>query len=115
MNRGSIGRIPCINPTCSRTAPADKFEGDEVVCYKCWKTLPKRLTVRHKALRRRERKLLTLIGRKISRGDIGADRVERIQRNLWAQIQANWDDIRRSFLEPTMPEGMESFLNEIGL
>ena len=34
------GRIPCINPRCRRTADAAKFDCEEIICGKCFRSLP---------------------------------------------------------------------------
>lgn len=109
-------RIPCINPSCRRTAPREKHEDDEeIVCAKCWKLLPKRLTVRYRALRKREKKLLKLIDRKVARHEISSDRINDISHSLWQQMRANWVEIRSFFLRPEKPEGLDSFLEGIGM
>lgn len=107
-------RIPCLNPPCRRTAPADKYEpGDEIVCGKCWKLLPPRLTARYKALKRRDRRLdrLALKGRHQSRGP----QWERVTSLFTAAQGRNWAAIRACFLQPEKPVGLEAFLDEVGL
>lgn len=110
------GRIPCVNPRCRRTADAARYDaGAEIVCGKCWRLLPKRLTARYRALGRRERRLLRLVERAIAKGRIDAARVERLQASIAMLHRHNWGDIRRHFMVPERPEGLDGFLEEVGL
>lgn len=47
-------RTPCIVPFCRRTAPADRYPGEEIICAKHWRMVPHRTRRLHSlALRRR--------------------------------------------------------------
>lgn len=105
------GRVPCVNPRCRRTAPADRHDpGSEIVCGQCWRLLPKRMTRRYRALRKRERRLLRLVEKAIARRRITAARVDRLHRSIRLLCQHNWGDIRSYFLSPEQPEGLAAFL-----
>lgn len=108
-------RIPCINPRCRRTAPVEKFAGEEIVCAKCWKLLPRALTDRHKALNKRERRMLRLVERRIAKGAITAGQVYEAEASIARQRMANWQNIRACFLAPDKPDGLDAFLDEIGM
>lgn len=108
-------RIPCINPTCRRTDDASKFApGEEIVCSKCWKLLPKALTSRYRSIRRRGKAMVRRAEKRMAKGEPASnfdavfDRVDR-------HYEANWSAIRSYFLNPPAPEGLENFLNEVGL
>lgn len=110
------GRISCINPRCNRTAPADKYEPDEdIICRKCWRMLPKTLTDRHRALNRRERKLLKIVEKRIDEGRITVEKIRELQANIERCHMRNWDAMRTYFRDPGRPEGIEQFLDEIGM
>ena len=110
------GRIPCVNPRCRRTAPADRHEPDsEIVCGKCWRLLPKRLTTRYRALVKREKRLLRLVEKAIARRRIDAGRLERLHHAIGMLRRHNWSEIRRFFLSPEQPEGLAAFLEEAPL
>lgn len=110
------GRIPCINPNCRRTAPADKCEpGSEIVCHKCWKLLPKAITNRYRTLHRRERKLLKLIEKSIGKRSIGTVRYARLKGMIEELRWKNWQEIRAYLVRPEKPIGLEGFLEEMGM
>ena len=48
------GRIACAIPFCRRTAPAEKFPDDEIICGKCWR-------MADPALRRGNRELYRIV------------------------------------------------------
>jgi hypothetical protein len=109
-------RIPCINPRCRRTAPAEKYdEGTEIVCGKCFRALPLALRVHRRALERRDRRLLRLVERRVARGTITPVQVERVRLFSANRLHANWAAIKRCFTAPERPVGLEGFLQEIGL
>lgn len=105
-------RTPCINPRCRRTFKRDQ-EGEEVICGKCFRALPAELRTEHRRCWREYRKW----NRRILRtGDpLKAQRMHDI-RNRWAaMIDRNWDLIRSAVITPEKPDGLETFLEEIGL
>jgi len=105
-------RICCINPNCRRTEAAEKYSvGEEIVCAKCWKLLPKKLTSRYRDLRKRSRKL----DRKLSKTDVSAARIYAIDQRFERLWLANWEAIRGFFLTPAQPLGLDNFLKENGL
>lgn len=110
-------RIPCINPRCRRTAPAEKYEpGEEIICRTCFKLLPAAVAARYRALHKRERRLLRLVEKAITRGKIGEPRVLRLQGTIQGLRLKNWQAMRAYFQEPgDKPVGLDAFLEEMGL
>lgn len=106
-------RTPCINPRCRRTFKADERHS-EVVCGKCFRTVP--LAVRSEFNRcwREYRKW----DRRIKRtGDVlKAQRMHDIRGRFGLQIDRHWArEIKPFFLTPDKPEGLDAFLEEVGL
>ena len=105
-------RIPCITPSCRRTASAEKYErSTEIICGKCWRRLvPPRLKNRHKRLNAAIRKL---------------ERRKNIEPSLINKAfdlhDKNWDAIRRAVgadgdsNPDAKPAGLDAFLEETGL
>jgi hypothetical protein len=111
----STDRIPCINPVCKRTASIEKYSaGEEIVCAKCWKKLPKALTDRYRALRRRDRQLGRLAKKRIAKGEPESRFVDTFM-VLDSQMAANWSAFVSYFTNPPAPAGLENFLKETGL
>lgn len=107
-------RTPCLNPRCGRTFKQERV-GEEVVCGKCWRALPVRLTRRHKMLRARNRKLDRLAKRK-RKGERATPRqLWRIGMMYDRAWEKNWQEIRAQFVGDEKPEGMDAFLEEMGL
>lgn len=110
------GRIPCINPNCRRTAPAEKYEpGEEIICRTCFKTLPKSVADRYKALNRRERRLLRLVEKRIAKDSITHARVIALQSAIERRRWENWQAMRAFFRPVDKPQGLDAFLEEVGL
>ncbi len=109
------GRIPCVNPRCRRTAPADRFGTVEFVCGKCWRTVPPALRKRYRTLNRRQRRVLARIERRIARGTIALATVDRIRATFEHARHENWSAIGGHFLAPARPIGLDGFLQELGL
>jgi hypothetical protein len=111
------GRIPCINPTCRRTAARDRDDDPEteIICGKCFRALPVALRGRYKQLSQREKRLLRLADRAVTKGEIGPDRVNRIARLIETARAQNWGAVRQYFQRPDRPAGLEGFLQEVGL
>jgi len=110
----SADRIPCLNPRCRRTAPSARHpDCTEIVCGKCWRLLPKAMRARYAALNRRNRRLdrLALKPRYGNRGPQWA----RLVGLMDAAQRRNWRAIRAFFLAPALPEGLETFLEEMGM
>lgn len=108
-------RIPCVNLSCRRTAAADKFPGQEIVCAKCWPTVPKALRRRHTQTKARCAKLLRKLNRLHDQGKISADRADKIWTTANMQRVAAWRQIKDYLNSPPAPAGIEEFLQEIGL
>lgn len=107
-------RIPCINPRCRRTAAQDKFpDSDEIICGKCFATLPQSLRRRHKTYWRRVGQTKRLIAKATTPGRL--DQIARIDEinqrlgyNVWRAMRAFFEPIEK-------PAGLDTFLEEMGL
>jgi hypothetical protein len=115
MTAPRANRIPCINPRCRRTADGAKFEGDEIICGKCFRALPSEFRNKHRSLRRHEKKMLRLIAKRIVARSIEPAQVDELRDRMQARFDANWDRIKRYFVTPERPVGIEGFLAEVGL
>ena len=116
-------RTPCLNPRCRRTFKQE-HEGETVVCGKCWKLLPTTVRQRHKQLRRRMRLIDRLAskgaghrrrGRKFGRPNVGVPQAYTMNAQFERLWDRHWTRIRIFFHAPDKPEGLETFLEEIGL
>ena len=108
-------RIPCINLCCRRTASAEKHPNEEIVCAKCWPTVPKDLRRRHTQTKARCRKLLTKLQRRHALGTISTEQANQIWDLANRQRIEAWERIRQYLNNPPAPAGLENFLKEIGL
>lgn len=110
------GRIPCCNPRCNRTAAIEKHPNcNEIICYKCWKLLPKELTKRYRDLHRRWKKTDRLIARRYETLPVEAVTAANLRNRIIDQLDENWRAIRDYFQTGEKPEGIEQFMKEIGL
>ena len=108
-----IGRTPCINPRCRRTGSIDEFPG-EMICGKCFRTLPETVRKEHRGYWRNIRKW----NRRITRtgDDLKITRMRAIRDRISRRLSLHWDqEIKPFFLAPEKPEGLDSFLEEVGL
>lgn len=106
------GRTPCINPRCKRTADAAKFP-DEMICGKCFKALPAEM----KASFRHAWKQYNLHGRRIMRtqDEMKIVRLRNLQ-HFWSEkIHERWLEIRAHVTAGEKPEGLDNFMQDIGL
>jgi hypothetical protein len=108
-------RIPCVNPTCKRTAPREDDDETEIICGKCFRALPASLRERYRALGRRERRLLRLSQRRYDAGSVSTERVTVIAGLIERAHLSNWQAISRHFQHPDKPAGLDGFLREVGL
>jgi hypothetical protein len=109
------GRLPCVNPRCKRTAPAEQEGEREVICRKCWNLLPVELRSRYQQLRSRQRRMFKLIERRLVRRDIAPSTIELLERQFTGRCEQNWRAIRNYFVTGTKPVGLDCFLREVGL
>lgn len=94
------GRIPCINPMCKRTAAADKFEPNtQIVCNKCFRSMPERYSRRYRMLNRALKK---------------AEKTGRRVPAIEAAINRNWQAMWMYFNRPDKPRDLGAFLEEMG-
>lgn len=107
-------RIPCCNPKCRRTAPASKYpDADEIICRKCWNLTPKSYRDRYRVLERRSKKIIRVITKQTTM--VWRYRLEKLADRIELQKENNWYEIRNYFRISEKPEGLENFLEEIGL
>lgn len=107
------GRTPCINPRCKRTWPADKFLG-EMICGKCFRTLPEAVRKEHRGYWREIRKWERRITRTSDEQKIAKKRGIR-DRLLWL-LGLHWDrEIKPRMISQERPVGLDAFLREIGM
>jgi hypothetical protein len=106
-------RIPCINPRCRRTAPADEH-GGEIICGKCFRTLPQAVRQEHRHYWHQIRKWDRAITR--TSDELRIVRMRAISDRLAWQLGLHWDrEIKPFFLTPEKPAGLDAFLEEVGL
>jgi hypothetical protein len=106
-------RTPCINPRCRRTFKADDG-GSEVICGKCFRTLPAEVRNEHRRYWREIRKW----DRRITRtaDELKIARMREIRDRLAWRLSLHWDrEIKARMLAPDKPEGLDAFLEEVGL
>jgi hypothetical protein len=107
------GRTPCINPCCKRTGAADEFPG-EMICGKCFKGLPQEVRTSHnfywKQIRKWERRISK------TTDELKLVRMRNLL-HMWQERLGNhWDtEIKARVTNPEKPEGLEAFLEEVGL
>jgi hypothetical protein len=109
-------RIPCLTPGCRRTAPADKWPlGTQIVCAKCWPSVPPRMRARYVQLRKRRRTLQRLV-QKHETSAMVPERMQAALATLDHLQQRNWREIYEAVTgRDDMPTGLESFMDEMGL
>jgi hypothetical protein len=107
-------RIRCINPRCRITAPADG-RSTEIICGRCWRSLPRQVRDTHNAIERRRRRVERLIARIQARGDDDPNLSQQALSHAEARVWASWREIRLRFEAPAMPDGLEAFLEDMGL
>lgn len=107
------GRTPCINPRCKRTGPEDKFPG-EMICGKCFRMLPEAVRQGHRGYWREIRKWEKRIAR--TGDELKITKMHSIRNRLVWRLVLHWDrEIKPRMLAPEMPEGLDAFLEEVGL
>lgn len=110
------GRILCINPCCKRTAAEEKYpDCSEIVCGKCWRKLPQHLRDRHRALKKRDKRIERLVMKRAANGIAKPAQLDTLEALLNRHDHRNWSRIRNYFLTPEQPVGLEGFLKEVGL
>jgi hypothetical protein len=104
-------RTPCINPRCRRTF---KDEGCETICGKCFRTLPEAVRKEHRTFWREIRKWDRRIAR--TGDELKIARMAPIRDRISLRLNQHWDnEIKPFFLAPEKPEGIDNFLQEMGL
>lgn len=106
-------RIPCINPRCGRTFKSEPGTG-EMICGKCFRGLPAVVRSEHRRywreIRKWDRRIArTADGLKIARMHPIRDRYSHL-------LNLHWDiQIKARFVSSERPEGLDAFLEEVGL
>ena len=108
----AAGRVPCINAACRRTYKQE-HEGQEVICGKCFKSLPAEI---RNAFRRHWREYRKW-ERRISRtsDELKIRRMNDVLGRFANLIDRDWEEIKRIITAPEKPVGLETFLEELGL
>lgn len=107
-----MDRVPCINPRCRRTFKQER-EGEEVICGKCFRMLPAEIRSEHRRIWREIRKWDRRITRTADM--LKAARMHDIRARWAARMDENWAQIRALTINPVKPEGLDAFLQEVGL
>ena len=80
-------RIRCVVVGCGRTAPRERHPGaNEIICGKCWRTVPRRLRRRYYRLSR--------LWRRAPEGSRLAFRLYYVEQRLWKQIVASAIEVK---------------------
>lgn len=109
----TTGRTPCINPSCRRTADAQQFPG-EMICGKCFKALPQNVRNDHRFYWKQIRKWERRITR--TTDELKLVRMRNLLHMWRARLQSHWDaEIKARVTSLEKPEGIEAFLEELGL
>lgn len=83
------GRVHCQVIGCKRTAPVGA--DDEIICGKCWRTIPLYMRRRYDAMRKRIEKMMAEVD--VWSVDVFDPRVLKVQR-LAPLITAYWDKLK---------------------
>jgi hypothetical protein len=87
----SDDRIKCLVPFCKRTARADKYPGQDIICGKCWRYVSPKTKLRRALLNRRSRKVNRLFRRRATLQKPAfaeqASRLEELFKEAWGR---NW-------------------------
>ncbi|WP_331373823.1 hypothetical protein [Sinorhizobium chiapasense] len=109
-------RISCINPSCRRTAPREKFPDSRyIICRGCWNKLPSRIKDRWNAIKTRRRIFDRLVRKPKFTVDVRLEQWRRIDRRMTIAESALDASILHFFTAGESPAGLESFMKEIGI
>ncbi|MBE1208170.1 hypothetical protein [Aminobacter carboxidus] len=105
-------RIPCINPRCRRTF-ADDGKSSEIICGKCFRTLPEATRKQHRRYWRKIHKWERRITR--TGDELNIFRMRAVRDTLSMRLNMHWDTcIKPFFLAPEKPAGLDAFFEEVG-
>ena len=106
-------RIPCINPRCRRTFKRE-HGSSETVCGKCFRGLPAEVRSEHRRYWREIRKWNRRIAR--TSDEIRIRRMRAIRDRFSFLLNRHWEtEIKRRLTATEKPEGIDAFLEEVGL
>lgn len=106
-------RIPCVNPRCRRTFKRDPGSA-EMICGKCFQCLPTEVRGEHRRYWREIRKWDRRIMR--TSDELKIARMRTISERYSDLLNRHWDkEIKARFVAPDKPEGLDAFLEEVGL
>lgn len=109
----TVARTPCVNPRCRRTGPIDEFPG-EMICGKCFRTLPATVRKEHRGYWREIRKWERRITR--TSDELKIAKMRSIRNRLSWRLGLHWDrEIKPRMVAPEKPANLDAFLEEIGL
>jgi len=106
-------RIACINPHCRRTFKAEEHSS-EVICRKCFRSLPEHVRKEHRSYWREIR----MWDRRSKRtGDeLRITKMIALRDRVSFRLGRHWDTVIKPFFtQPEKPMGLESFLEDVGL
>ena len=93
-------RIACLVPFCRRTAPAEKYEGSEIICAKHWRAISRQTRAFKTQAERRHSKLLRRWDKAQPTGDIlRARRLERLLDQTYSACNRAWELCRSEAIE----------------
>lgn len=106
-------RTPCINPRCRRTFKRE-HEGEEVICGKCFRMLPEAVRKEHRGYWNEIRKWDRRMAR--TSDQLKIVRMREIREHVANKVHTHWaTHIKAPLLTPEKPEGLDTFLEEVGL
>jgi hypothetical protein len=93
-------RISCIVPFCRRTAPAEKYDGCEIICARHWRSISRDTRAFKAYAERRHRKLFRRWQKAVTAGDdVTALRLAHILDKTFATCNRAWARCRREAIE----------------
>lgn len=106
-------RIPCINPRCRRTFKDEGLDC-EIICGRCFRTLPTAVRKEHRTYWREIRKWERRIAR--TSDELKILKMRSIVGRLSRRLNLHWNrEIKTFFLEPVEPAGLDRVLEDLGL
>lgn len=106
-------RTPCINPKCRCTGKAEDFPG-EMICGKCFRALPQQVRNDHRFYWREIRKWQRRIVK--TQDEMKLVKMRNMVYMWQCRLSSHWDEyIKAPLLAPEKPEGLDVFLEELGL
>jgi hypothetical protein len=106
-------RLPCINPRCRRTFKREPDSG-EMICGKCFRCLPSDVRAEHRGYWREIRKWERRITR--TGDELRIAKMRDIRDKFVFRLNQHSDrEIKPRMVAPEKPEGLDAFMEEVGL